>query len=62
MLSVQKPRKDTKEGHERVTLPPMSTRLAHLRAHIARDQIERLVKGEQHAALRQKLRDYLLAA
>ena len=51
-----------KEGHERVTLPPMSTRLAHLRAHIARDQIERLVKGEQHAALRQRLRDYLLAA
>ena len=51
-----------KEGHEQVTLPPMSTRLADLRAHIARDQIERLVKGEQHAGLRQKLCDYLLAA
>ena len=33
-----------------------------LRAHIARDQIERLVIGEQHAVLRQKLSDYLLAA
>ena len=53
-----KARKPSKQ----VTLPPMCTRLADLRAHIARDQIERLVKGEQHAALRQKLRDYLLAA
>ncbi|HEX4816110.1 MAG TPA: transposase [Nonomuraea sp.] len=51
-----------KQGHKQVTLPPMSTRLADLRAHIARDQIERLVKGEHHAALRQKLCDYLLAA
>jgi SRSO17 transposase len=51
-----------KEGHRQVTLPPMSTRLADLRARIAGDQIERLVKGEQHAALRQKLCDYLLAA
>jgi SRSO17 transposase len=53
-----KARKPSKQ----VTLPPMSTRLADLRAHIARDQIERLVKGEQHAGLRQKLCDYLLAA
>ena len=45
-----------------VTLPPMSKRLAALRADVARDQIERLVKGEQHAGLRQKLCDYLLAA
>lgn len=51
-----------KEGHEQVTLPPMSARLADLRARIARDQIESLFKGEQHAALRQKLCDYLLAA
>jgi hypothetical protein len=51
-----------KEGHKQVTLPPMSTRLADLRARIARDQIERLVKGGQHAGLRQKLCDYLLAA
>jgi SRSO17 transposase len=54
----EKARKPSKQ----VTLPPLSTRLADLRAHIARDQIERLVKGEQHAALRQKLCDYLLAA
>jgi len=51
-----------KEGQEQVTLPPMSRRLADLRAHIARDQVERLAKGERHAALRQKLCDYLLAA
>jgi SRSO17 transposase len=51
-----------KEGHEQVTLPPMSARLADLRARIARDQIESLFKGERHAALRQKLCDYLLAA
>ena len=51
-----------KEGHEQVTLPPMSARLADLRARIARDQIESLFKGEQHAALRQKLCDYLQAA
>lgn len=51
-----------KEGHKQVTLPPMSTRLADLRAQVARDQIQRLMKGEQHAGLRQKLCDYLLAA
>ena len=48
------------------------TRAGHAAAHertprrpphrIARDQIESLFKGEQHAALRQKLCDYLLAA
>lgn len=60
--SLEALRAKAKEGHQQVTLPPMSTRLADLRAHIARDQIERLVNGEQHAALRQKLCDYLLAA
>ena len=51
-----------REGHKQITLPPMSMRLADLRARIARDQIERLVKGEQHAELRQKLCECLLAA
>ena len=43
-----------------VPLPPMSRRLADLRTHIAEDQIDRLVPGDQHADLRKKLRDYLL--
>jgi SRSO17 transposase len=43
-----------------VPLPPMSRRLADLRLTIARDQIERLVPGDEHANLRKKLRDYLL--
>jgi hypothetical protein len=47
---------------KQVTLPPMSTRLAALRAEAARDQIERLVPGEHHAKLRQKLCEQLLAA
>lgn len=38
----------------------MSRRLADLRTHIAEDQIDRLVPGDQHADLRKKLRDYLL--
>jgi hypothetical protein len=33
-----------------------------LRSEVARDRIERLVPGEHHATLRQKLCDYLLAA
>lgn len=48
--------------NEQVTLPPMSMRLADLRAEIARDHIERLVPGEQHAKLRQKMCEQLLAA
>jgi SRSO17 transposase len=43
-----------------VPLPPMSRRLADLRNRIARDQIERLVPGKEHANLRKKLHDYLL--
>jgi hypothetical protein len=50
------------EANKQVTLPPMSMRLAALRAEIATDQIRRLVPGEQHAELRQKLYDQLLAA
>jgi SRSO17 transposase len=51
-----------RKQNKQVTLPPMSTRLADLRAEVARDQIERLVPGEQHVKLRQKLCEQLLAA
>jgi len=51
-----------KKPNQQVTPPPMSNRLRTLRAEIARDQIERLVPGEQHAQLRQRLHEYLLAA
>ena len=51
-----------RKQNKQVTLPPMSTRFAALRAEVARDQIERLVPGEQHAKLRQKLCEQLLAA
>jgi hypothetical protein len=45
---------------KQVPLPRMSQRLADLRLEIARDQIERLVPGDEHADLRRKLHDYLL--
>ena len=51
-----------RKPNKQVTLPPTSTRLQTLRADIARDQIERLVPKEQHANLRQKLCEQLLAA
>lgn len=51
-----------RKPNEQVTPPPMSTRLQTLRAEVARDQIKRLVPGEQYARLRQKLCEQLLAA
>jgi hypothetical protein len=48
------------EANRQVEMPPMSTRLRTLRQEIVDDQIHRLVKGEQHANLRKKLRLYLL--
>jgi hypothetical protein len=51
-----------KKPNKQVTPPPLSNRLRTLRAEIVKDQIGRLVTGEQHAQLRQKLYDYLLAA
>src|SRR5688572_8658735 len=50
-----------RKQNKQVTLPPMSTRLAGLRAKIARDQIERLVPGEHHARLRQRLTELIAA-
>jgi SRSO17 transposase len=47
---------------KQVEIPPMSHRLARLRERLARDQICRIVGGSQHARLRRKLCDYLLAA
>ena len=38
----------------------MTRRLADLRLKIARDQIRRLVPGDEHAKLRKKLHEYLL--
>ena len=46
--------------HKQVQMPAMSKRLSTLRTKIAEDQIQRIVPGEQHAKLRQKLRLYLL--
>lgn len=45
-----------------VKLPPMNQRLRSLREQVARDQIRRLVKGPEHARLRTRLCDHLLAA
>ncbi len=47
-------------ANKRVPLPRMGQRLADLRNRIARDQIVRLVPGDEHANLRKKLHDYLL--
>jgi SRSO17 transposase len=51
-----------KKANKRVTLPPMSQRLQTLRRRIAKDRIERLVKGPKHEKLRQEICDCLLAA
>lgn len=45
-----------------VELPPMNQRLRSLREQVARDQIRRIVKGPEHARLRTRLCDHLLAA
>ena len=51
---------NARKPNKTVPLPRMSQRLADLRNRIAKDQIERLVPGDQHAHLRKKLHDYLL--
>jgi SRSO17 transposase len=51
-----------RKADEQVEMPPMSQRLAELRSRTTRDQVLRLVKGDQHAALRKKLCDHLIAA
>jgi SRSO17 transposase len=51
-----------KKANKQVTLPPMSQRLQALRTRIAKDRIERLVKGAQHEKLRQEICECLLAA
>ena len=51
-----------RKANKKVEIPPMSQRLAHLRHRLARDQISRLIGGFDHAKLRKKLCDYLLAA
>ena len=48
--------------NEQVTLPPMSQRLQTLRTRIAKDRIERLVRGPEHEKLRRGIYDCLLAA
>jgi len=53
--------KATKPNHQ-VDMPPMSQRLAALRAEVAKDQIRALLRGHEHEKLRQKLYDRLLAA
>jgi SRSO17 transposase len=51
-----------RKANRQVEMPPMSQRLVELRSRTARDQILRLVKGDQHARLRKKLCNYLIAA
>ncbi len=50
------------KANKQVDLPPMSQRLGALRTRIARDRIERLVKGPRHEKLRQAIYDCLRAA
>ena len=50
-----------RKANEQVEMPPMSQRLAKLRSRTTRDQILRLVKGDEHATLRKKLCDCLAA-
>ena len=49
-------------ANRQVEMPPMSQRLAALRAEVAKDQIRGLLRGDKHERLRQKLYDHLLAA
>jgi len=50
------------KANKQVDLPSMSQRLQTLRARIAKDHIDRLVKGPEHEKLRQEICDCLLAA
>jgi len=60
--SLQRLGAQARKTDEQVKLPPMNQRLRSLREHVARDQIRRLVKGPEHARLRTRLCDHLLAA
>lgn len=60
--SLQRLGAQAKKPNKQVILPTMQQRLQSLRQQVIRDQIRRLVKGAQHAKLRQKLYDHLLAA
>jgi hypothetical protein len=60
--SLQRLGAQAKRKHEQVQLPPMTQRLRCLRESIAKDQIRRMVKGPEHARLRTRLCDNLLAA
>jgi SRSO17 transposase len=51
-----------RKANRQVDLPPMSQRLQTLRTRIAKDRIERLVKGPHHEKLRQEICECLLAA
>jgi hypothetical protein len=51
-----------RKSNQQVDLPPMSQRRQALRTRIAKDRIERLVKGPHHEKLRQRICDCLLAA
>lgn len=50
-----------RKANRQVKLPPMNQRLAELRARTARDQIRRIVKGPQHARIREQLYERLVA-
>lgn len=51
-----------RKANQEVALPTMSHRRDALRTALRRDQIRRLVGGQQHRSLRNKLEPYLLAA
>ena len=51
-----------RKANRQVDLPPMSQRLQTLRTRIAKDRVERLVKGPRHEKLRRQICDCLLAA
>ena len=60
--SIERLGAQARKTNEQVEMPPMSQRLAELRSRTARDHVLKLVKGPEHARLRKKLCDYLIAA
>lgn len=54
--------KAIRKAHQQVKLPPMNERLNQLRAHITREQIKHLCKGERDAPMRAKLYQLLQVA
>lgn len=51
-----------KKANKQIRLPSMSQRLASLRADVAKDRINELVRGKEHVKLRQNLCELLAAA